>query len=167
MYSLSATPTAYKPATVKSVLGDVPDDSPDVAGYEMAAIVGRILEYGGSCVRSLACDNASNQQLIIKLLIGDVAGIDQEIVAKLDFFSKLRYQPLLDIPSPVRLPYQIALYEGEAIWMISGPLQPSGLSSRASESFIFTISLKSKKAPKRIPKSSQNTYFEHLWHPKA
>ena len=112
MYSLSATPTAYKPATVKSVLGDVPDDSPDVASYEMAAMVGRILEYGGSCVRSIACDNASNQQLIIKLLIGDLAGIDQEIVAKLDFFSKLRYQPLLDIPSPVRLPYQIALYEG-------------------------------------------------------
>ena len=47
--------------------------------------------------------------------------------------------------------------------MITDSLQPSGLSSRAGESFMFTISSKSKKSLKKARRLSQNTYFEHIW----
>lgn len=89
----------------------------------MATVLGRVLEASISVVKGITFDAHQAHTLFRQLLFGQMDQIsqaDQDYVNEAPFWKHCTYRSLPEHVLP-RLPAQICLYEGSAVWPLPGP----------------------------------------------
>ena len=112
-YSLAAMPLAYQAAQQV----DCPRMSGEHGLRESLQMVGSVLE-NAPAVRMVCFDNAAAHAWVKELLLGESTNA---VVSSVPFFSDLEWESCPESILP-RWPYRVALYKGEAIFCINGPL---------------------------------------------
>ena len=89
----------------------------------MATVLGRILESSADIVKGVTFDAHQSHTLFRQLLFGQLDQIspaDQEHIRQSPFWKDCTYRALPPHSLP-RLPAQICLHEGSAVWPLPGP----------------------------------------------
>lgn len=86
---------------------------------EMLRIVDRLLYGSAWAVKALTFDAHQSHTFFRQLLFGQECAVAAEILEDLQFFSRVKYEPLPKHALP-NLPVRICLYEGQAMWPVPG-----------------------------------------------
>ena len=100
--------------------------------WSILEVVGRVMKASGHCIRGLVFDAHGSHALVRKVLSGQLVDVNKDQLNAVPWFSELRFCPLPSTVMP-RLPIQLAMHEGEAVFGLPGPCNLDQLGVKCSE----------------------------------
>ena len=95
--------------------------------WYMLEVLGQALSHSQGLIRGVICDSHGSHCYIKKCLFGNLDGINKDDLARIPWFSELRYEPLVETCLP-RLPAMLCFHQDEVVYPIPGACILHGVS---------------------------------------